>query len=75
MVVPPLADNASTLASLRMVSYVEGFQFMYTAFSPFTFLFQFSNTSKTPLPPLYPGEVNKDSTKTIVFSHYMGLLT
>jgi hypothetical protein len=30
MAVPSsFTDNASTLASLRMVSYVEGFQFMY----------------------------------------------
>jgi hypothetical protein len=32
MAVPSsFTDNASTLASLRMVSYVEGFQFMYSS--------------------------------------------
>lgn len=65
MVVPSATDNASTLASLRMVSYVS------FTFSPCTILF--STPLKPQSLPLSQGKVNKDSMKTKAFSHYMRL--
>lgn len=65
MVLPStLTDNASTLASLRMVSYTEGFQFMYpTILCVFSFDISVLDVSQIKLSASFP----RDGTKTSLF--------
>jgi hypothetical protein len=74
MVAPsPFQDNASTLASLRMVSYLEGFQLMYP--SPFLHAHFSSLTFKTPLSlPLPLGRLTRILRKQKPFRTKWGCL-